>query len=371
MTQVGGSTTYEAGDYPPKTAAGPSEASHRNRKDPFTDPPDPPEDAEPSNEAGKKPRISLPKTALTIDQRALIFETLLSESNDNLSASLRDQMRIQGTSNKARIEAMAKIRYQQLANQVAQEASRSRSWIFKIYKSASRALTAIPCVGPALGSVAKTVMCIGPRPSVSDLGLTLIVLASSLKPFAELGLLSEGKDRGLKDVVGGPPWVSALLTFDLGALMSMGVAEMTDDDAAITAVSVIGEFLTMAIAASASSQVGGGGSEDSGDVSNILKLASIFTTCVSAAGTIGEGNETLQHADLNKRRSETEAALIEFQALETEHTKLVEFRLNLYVETGNFSKNIFGFTADVGRIYNRGLAAPFGGIDEGRSHAMA
>lgn len=371
MTQVGGSTTYEAGGCPTRDPDGPREASHRNRKDPFRDPPDLPEDAEPSNEAGKKPRISPPKTALTIDERALIFETLLSESNDRLSASLRDQMKIQGTSNKARIEAMTKIRYEQLVNQVAQEASRSRSWIFKIYKAASRALTAIPCVGPALGSVAKTVLCIGPRPSASDLGLTLIVLSSSLKPFAELGLLSEGKDREFKDVVGGAPWVSALLTFDLGALMAMGVAEETDNDAAITAVSVIGEFLSMAITASASSKVNGGGGEGSDDVSNILKLATIFTMCVSSAGMIGEGHETLQNADLRLVQSETEAALMEYQSLETEHAKLVEFRLNFYVETGNVSKNIFGFTADVGRTYNRGLAAPFGGIDEGASHAMA
>jgi hypothetical protein len=340
-------------------------------KDPFADPPDPPADAGAHNAVGTKPKISPSKKALTIEERALIFETLLSDSNNSLSASLRDQMTAQGTSSKARIEAMTKIRYEQMVNQVAQEASRSRSWIFKVYKAVSRTLTAIPAVGPALGSVAKTVMCIGPRPSISDLGLTLIVLASSLKPFAELGLLSDGKDRDFKDVVGGPPWVSALLTFDLGALMSMGVTEMTDDDAGATAGSVIGELLSMVISAGATAQTSGGGGESAEDLTSILKLATIFTMCVSAAGTIGEGNETLQHADLREVQSETESALIEFQALETEHTKLVDFRLSFYAEIGNFSKAIFGFSADVGKTYNQSLAAPFGGFEGGRSHAMA
>ena len=312
------------------------------------------------------PRIAQPLKKIPVEMRAIIFEAMLSETSSGLRVSIKEQIRTQEIGNQARIQEMTRINEQQMVNRIKQASSRSRSWVFKIFSTAARALTAIPAVGPVLGSMVTKVFIMGRPPSVMDVGVALVVLASALKPLSDLGLLCEGEDREFKDVLGGPSWVAALLTNNLGAL-----GELTDNKDEATAVAVLGTFFSLVLSAEAASLGARGGFDESAEIQSYLKLGLELGVVADGLGQIGQGNETLYQADLRLDQSQSEARLTEYKAVTVQNEARTQDRLVLLASLVKLDIASFRFATEVTHIANQTLSAVWGGAEESARPAMA
>ncbi len=315
------------------------------------------------------PRIAPPVKKIPIEMRAIIFEAMLSETSSGLSVSIKEQIRTQEIGNQARIQEMTRINEQQMVNRIKQASSRSRSWVFKIFSTAARALTTIPAVGPVLGSMVTKVFIMGRPPSVMDVGIALVVLASALKPLSDLGLLCEGEDREFKEVLGGPSWVAALLTNNLGAL-----GELSDNEGGATAIAVFGTLFSVGLSASAASFGAGGASDQSTEIKSLLKFADVslkFVVVADGLGQMGQGNETLYQADLRLDQSQSEARLTEYKEVTVQNEARTQDRLVLLSGLVKLDIASFRFATEVTQIANQTLSAVWGGAEEGAHTVMA
>lgn len=323
-------------------------------------------------ERSERPKLDVPIEQLPIEHQALIFEAIYSSSVSGAQSSIRLQIQEQGKGDQLVLSEMNKTNYDLMNTRRKQAESRSRSWISRIVYSTVGALTSLPGIGPAIGSVVSRIAMRHSLASPTNVGLAFVVLSSALKPLLDLAMVSAGKEGEFSDLLGGNEWAAALVTFDVGALMGMGVKQLTSNKDEQSAAMGVGAFLGVAFSVVASTVVGpGGAGKGSAEGSLITKstaAAGFVIQITNSANGIYAGHETTVQAGLQKDQSNFEATIVEAQSQLKSNEERTESRMSALSDLAELDRNCFNFVVEVVSNVFKSLSIPLGYGRESRQN---